>query len=108
MATYTAVNLADGVLSTGSLTDLFTVAALTTEVIKAMTVTNPTGAAIAMTLKLLPRTGGTARTLVSAVNVPAGATFIMSEALNHVCEAGGKLQLQGNGLEYVVSSLRAV
>ena len=108
MATYTAVNLADGALATGSLTALFTVSALTIEVIKAFTVTNPTGSAIAMTVKLLPRTAGTARTLVSAYSLPAGATIIVAEALNHAVEAGGQLQLQGNGLEYVVSSMRIV
>ena len=104
MATYTTRNLADGTLATAALTTLFTVDTGRVEVLKAVSICNPTGAVVLCTLKLTPRTAGTARTLVSARALAPGETYVPLGALNQAIEAGGTLAMSGLALEYVITT----
>jgi hypothetical protein len=104
VATYTTRNLADGALATAALTDLFTVDTGKVEVIKALSICNPTGGVVLCTLKLVPRTAGTARTLVSARALAPGETYVPPGVLNQALEAGGKVQMSGLALEYVLTA----
>jgi hypothetical protein len=73
-----------------------------------ITITNPTAGVIVATLNVVDRTGATIGTLMSARDMAPGASWVVTEPVEHVLEAGGTLQLQGNGLEYVVSSTESV
>lgn len=106
MATTAAV-LAQGA-GTGALTDIYTSDAATETVVKAMTVCNTTGGAIALTVALNPVTAGTDRVLISARNVAAGATDLCPEVVNQDIGPGGKIRLLGNGLTFYVSGVKLV
>lgn len=96
----TILNLYDGVLAAG-LGTLYTAAALTKAVVRAASFCNPTGGAVSLTVTLIPRTAGTARTLVSARSLAAGETYLCPELINQVIEAGGSIR--GSGLDIQVS-----
>ena len=105
----TYASFADGALASGALTDIFTPTDTgTVNIVKQCAICNPTGAPITTTLKVIARTAGTARTLVSGRSVAAGETYTTPEAINAVVETGGKLQLQGNGLEFYISGAKVV
>lgn len=103
----TAAVLADGA-GTGALTTVYTGASGVETVIKAMTVCNTTGGAIALTVAINPASGGTDRTLIAARNVAAGATDLCPEVVNQDIGPGGLLRILGNGLTFLVSGIKLV
>lgn len=103
----TAAVLADGT-GGGALATIYTGAAAVETIIKAMTVCNTTGGAIAMTVAINPASGGTDRTLIAARNVAAGATDLCAEVVNQDIGPGGLLRFQGNGLTFFVSGVKIV
>jgi hypothetical protein len=112
MAT-TNVSLVEGSLLTASAATYYTSPVNTTTLIKKLTVTNTTGSAVTVTVNLVP-SGGTAQasnTVTPAIAVPAGRTYEVFEAENHVLAPGDTLQafagsaasltLKGSGIQIV-------
>lgn len=99
--------LAEG-SATGSLTTVYTGATGVETIIRALTVCNPTGGAVALTVVLNPAAAGTDRTLISARNVAAGATDLCPEVVNQDIGPGGLLRIQGNGLIFYASGSKFV
>ena len=91
MPSVTAAVLASGAL-TGSLADLATVPAGETWRIDAVAVANETGAVVALTMALNPRTAGTDRTVVPNRNVGDDKTDQAPEMVGQYLEAGGKIR----------------
>lgn len=100
-------NLYDG-LGTGALADTYTAPTGTKAVLKSVTLCNSTAGVVACTIKLMPRTAGTLRTLISARNLAVNETYTCPEVINHILEAGGKIQLLGLNVELVISGVEIV
>lgn len=98
----TILNLADGSLA-AALAVIYTAPALTKAVIRSASFCNATGAPVALTVKLMPRTAGTLRSLVNARTLAANETYLCPELINQVLEAGGTIQASGLAIEYSVS-----
>lgn len=99
--------LAQGILS-GSLADLVTVEAGITYEIRAATFANVTGAPLDLTAKLVDQTAGTARTVIDARPLADEETYLAPELIGHILLTGGKIQGQGNGIEYFISGFKIV
>ena len=106
MAT-TLLCLADLLLAAGEAT-IFTGPAGIKTVIRQATFCNNTAGVVALTVKLNPRTAGTARTIVSARNVAAGETYLCPELVNQVIEAGGLLRAFGLDIVAYISGVEVV
>src|SRR5438034_11778270 len=98
--------LADG-LGGAALADIYAPPALTKAVIKTMAVCNSTAGAVALTVKVQPQAGGTLRTVISARTLAVNETYLCPELVNEVIDVGGKIQLSGLNLEYVLSGLES-
>ena len=99
-----AKSLADGVL-TASLVDQYTAPANTRTVIKSASFCNTTGGAVLLTVKLVPRSGGTARTVIDEESLADTDTYLAPECINQVLEAGGKIQALGLNIEVYISGV---
>lgn len=98
-----------GATLTGSATSLYTTPALTAATIQAATIYNSTGAPITVLIYKVP-SGKAAdiTTLISTRSVPAGATVIANEALNHKLQAATQLFATGSGLTLNISGVEYV
>jgi hypothetical protein len=105
--TVTAQCLADGAL-TGSQATYYTAAALTTAIIKAATLTNNTGAPVAVSVWLNPRTSGTDRPVIDTRTLSDEESYPCPELINHVIEAGGTLDALGLNVVLYVSGVEIV
>jgi hypothetical protein len=74
-------------------TDLYTAPVGTRTIIDKMTVTNPTAAAVTVTVFLVPAAGaaGAANTVISAQSVAAGQSYLCPEVAGHVLNTGDKI-----------------
>lgn len=91
----------------------YTAPALTTAVIKKLTITNSTGGAVSVTIYLVPAAGaaGVTNIVTSAKSILAGAVYEAYECENHVLMPGDTLQalasantsltLKASGIEIV-------
>ncbi len=105
--------LVEGSQLTTSAATYYTAPALTTTVLKKVTVTNTTASTASLTLYLVPSggTAGAANTVTSAKAILAGATYEAYEAENHVLSPGdflsalagtsSALTLKASGIEIV-------
>jgi hypothetical protein len=73
---------------------------LTTRVIKSATITNPTGAAIAGSVYMVPSgaVAGAGNVMISARPIAAGESYPCPELISQGLNAGGTLQALGAGL----------
>lgn len=100
-------SLYDGVL-TGTLAATYTAPSGTTAIVTAAVCTNTTAGVVNLTLATIPRTAGTARTIISVRPVAAGQSDLVPELLGEVLEPGGVVQGLGSGLTLVLRGLEIV
>ena len=105
--------LAEGVQLTNAAATYYTAPALTTTILKKLTVTNSTAGAVSLTVYLVPSAGtaGVTNIVTSAKSIAAGAVYEAYEAENHVlnpgdtlqafASAGASLTLRASGIEIV-------
>ena len=105
--------LNEGAQLTTSAATYYTAPALTTTVIKKLTITNSTGSTVSVTLYLVPSGGsaGVTNIITSAKAILAGAVYEAYECENHVLMTGDTLQalagsaasltLKASGIEIV-------
>lgn len=105
--TVTAKRFINGSQLTGAAAVYYTVPALTTSVIKALSICNTTAGAITVTIYLVPSGGsaGVTNAITSGLSVAANATYVCPEAVNQVLEAGGTIQALGANLTIVASGV---
>lgn len=95
-----------GALTGAAVTQGTAVPTLTRRIIKSATITNTTGAPIAVTVYLVPSggTAGATNTYISALSIPAsgtaGSSYPCPELINQGLNAGGFVQALGNGLTF--------
>jgi len=108
--TTTAKRLVPGSVLTGSAATYYTAPASTRAVIKSASIVNTTAGAIAATVYIVPAAGtaAAANTLISGLNVAAGATYSCPELINHTLGPGDFIQAMGSGLTLVVSGAEIV
>lgn len=97
----TTVYVFDPAQLTGSAATYGTVvSALTKRIFKSASVTNTTGAPVALTVYLVPTggTAGAANTVISARALAAGETYNCPELIGKGLNAGGFLQALGTSL----------
>jgi hypothetical protein len=97
----TTVYIFDSAQLTGSAATYGTVvAALTKRILKSASVTNTTGAPVALIVYLVPTggTAGAANTVISARTLAAGETYNCPELVGKGLNAGGFLQALGLSL----------
>jgi len=106
--TTTATKLVAGSQLTGSAATYYTAPSLTTAVVKAMTLANTTGGAVACTVYLVPSGGSAtaANTIISGRSVAAGETYNCPEAVNQVLPAGATIQALGLNVTLQVSGVQ--
>lgn len=99
-----------GVLTAAAVTQGTVVAALTTRIIKAATITNTTAAPVAATVYLVPTGGaaGAGNTIISARSIAAGETYPCPELNGQGVNAGGFIQALGLGLTFKYTALDIV
>ena|ERR1051325_11758415 len=105
MADITLKPLARGV-GTGSLVDIYTVPVSFRAMLLSFVVTNQTGGAVTLIVKVLQDPtldGGTYRFAIPPRSVNNNSTDLCPELIRQTLNAGGKIQLQGNGLEFLGS-----
>jgi predicted phage tail protein len=90
----TAKRLIAGSQLTTSAATYYTAPALTTTVIRKLSLTNTSGGAVTATLYLITSggTAGATNTIASAKSLAAGETWSCSDAEGQVLEAGGFVQ----------------
>lgn len=78
------------------------VPSLTTRVLKAATIANPTGSPISATVYLVPSGGaaGAGNVLISGRSIAAGESYPCPELINQGVNAGGSVQALGAGLVF--------
>lgn len=105
--TFTSKLVADGQLSAAANTVLYTVPAVTTDILKTITICNTSGAAVTINI-YVKKSAGTARRIFDKdYSMPAGEARQIS--LNVVIEASGELQgdaSTGAVVDYTVSAIR--
>ena len=87
---------------------VYTVPLLTKAMVYSATFCNPTAAPVLLSLRLMPRGGATAHTVLSAWPIAAGETYLGYELLNKILEAGGLLEASGLGLEVDIGGIQIV
>lgn len=102
--------LVQGTLVTTSDVTLYTSAANTQTVIKAMNVVNTSGGAVTFTLNLVANGGSasSANTVISAYSIAAGASYQCPEAINQVLETGDFISVKagsGSALQFTASGV---
>jgi hypothetical protein len=108
MATITLKTLTRG-QATGSTVVYYTAPTNTRALIKSATFFNTTNGAVTLQVYLVQdpnQDGGTSRA-INAVSVAASpgatATYVATEMTNQMLEAGGKIYIAGNGINFVIS-----
>ena len=96
-------NVFDGVL-TASLANTYVAPALTRGTIHAATFANPTAGVVTLEIKVIPASGGTARSVIPPVNLSVNEVFMAVELVNQTIEPGGSIQASGLGIEVVISA----
>jgi hypothetical protein len=91
-----------GVLAAAAAVQGTAVPDLTKRVIRAATLTNTTGAAVAATVYLVPSAGAPAagNTLISARTLAPGESYPCPELINQGLNAGGSVQALGLGVTF--------
>lgn len=94
---------------TGVATSYYTTPAATSATIQAATAYNPTGAPVTVIVYKVPVTrSADATTLICTRIVPAGATVMLNETLNHKLEAATQIFAVGAGCTLTVSGVQYV
>lgn len=101
----TITHFASGVLTAAMTTLGSTVPANRKFVVKAFTISNDTGGAVALRLQVTFTTGGTARLLVPSRSVADNDTDLVPELINQVIDAGGFIEALGDGLVFAIAGV---
>lgn len=105
MAQFLWKPLARGV-GTGSLVSVYTTPTGYKTLVKAMTVTNPTGGVLTLVVKVMQDSAldaGTFRSAIPGQSLASNQTYTCPEMVNQMLNATGQIELSGNGLEFLVS-----
>lgn len=94
---------------TGSVVGYYVVPLSTSATIQAATAYNPTGAPVTVNLYKVPTArAADATTLVCSRTIPAGATAMLNEAINHKLEEGTQISASGAGCTLTVSGVQYI
>lgn len=106
----TIKRLVPGSILTGSAAVYYTCPASKYAILKSLTVSNSTGAAVSCSLYLVPSGGSaTAAYLIRPPRlIDVNESYTCPEAVNQVLEDGGTIQAFGSGLTLIVSGAEGV
>lgn len=106
----TVKRLVPGSVLTGSPVTYYTAPANKFAQIKSITVANTTGAAVAVTLYVVPagQTASAAYQVRPARVIDVNESYSCPEMVNHTIDAGGTIQASGAGLTLIVSGTEGV
>ncbi len=102
--------LVEGTVLTAAAVTQYTAPALTTTIIKKLTVTNTTATAQSVTIYLIPSAGaaGAANTITSAKSIAPGAVYEAFECENHVLAAGDFVQALASAISSLTFAMSGI
>lgn len=102
--------LVPGSILTGSVATYYTCPANKYAILKSLTVANSTGAAVSVSLYLVPdgATASAAYLIRPPRLIDVNESYTCPEAVNQAIEGGGTLQAIGSGLTLIVSGAEGV
>lgn len=106
--TTTAKRIIPGSVLTGSASTYYT--APSKAVVKSLTITNTTAAAVTATVYVVPLAGtaGASNCAINARPIAANETYNCPELVNQVIETGGMIQAFGSGMTIMASGVEIV
>lgn len=98
-----------GALLTGSPVSLYTTPALSSAVIHAVSINNPTGAAVTFDIYKVPTgSAADATTKIDSRVIPALSVLPANNAINHKLETGTQIYASGAGLTLNISGVEYI